>query len=160
MKYLILSTALFIVSIAEAQKDKKDLTLTFPYPEITNPSDPDPTTQTVKERTESLRKRIKEVIALIDSSDLNKVTYEYISPYWIARVAAEGKKPVNEVTALFSKVSENKLKKSKKELEKSLELEPLFLLNGRAASFLGEISSHGMSFWAYIDGKWRILPES
>lgn len=137
--------------------------LTFTMPVIADPADPDPTEQTAEQRTETLRKRTREAVALLDSEDLTSFFSDYVDPFWLARYAAGARVTVDELySQLLARPARTAemIERMKQVLRDSLELEPRFLLDGRAASFMEDDSSHTAEFWIYVDGKWRISPET
>ena len=151
--------------IANAQEPETAAqALTFTVPVIADPADPDPTEQTAEQRTETLRKRTREALVLLDAQDLKSFFSEYVDPFWLARSAAGAGLTVD---ALFSELVARSpdevaemMDRFQRVLRDSLELEPHFLLDGRAASFMEGHSSHTAEFWIYVDGKWRISPET
>jgi hypothetical protein len=155
---IVASVALFSASEACAQS-----VAAFHLQPSAAATNPEPTKQTPEERTKTLRACISEVMALIDKKEYKKFFYDYIDPFWLARGAAGGKESVDELIAKVvndPKTGETWMKRFKEVLERSLSMEPVWLLDGRVASFMTGHNSHTAEFWIYYEGKWRISPET
>lgn len=160
---MFLLSAMLLAAVSIAQ-ERKVSAREFPAAVIESPADPDPTTQSVAERTETLRKRMREAKSLLEAGKTEECFMKYIDPFWLARAAASSgstidelfKKQINSGSAGAKEISA----RFGKTLDASLTLEPEWLLNGRAASFITNRSSHTAEFWIYFDGKWRISPET
>ena len=164
-----LLVAYFVVSSSRAQNaadDTKNTAQLFHLRTVARPADPDPTTQSKPDRTQTLRKRISEAAELLNKADFKTFFHDYVDPFWLARATA-GRAPGSSVEQFLTETVLSNPQQTRamadafaSVLKKSLTKEPKWLLNGRAASFLEGRSSHTAEFWVYFDGKWRISPET
>jgi len=116
-----------------------------------------------------LRGRIKAVLALIEQKKYGEIAKEYMDPFWLARASASERirsppskeSSVDGLVDRMAKMNYFGSARFLKVLRRSLEAEPSWLLDGRAASFMEQAgSSHTAEFWVYFEGKWRISPET
>tara|TARA_R110002072_G_scaffold238769_2_gene396191 strand:- start:41420 stop:41959 length:540 start_codon:yes stop_codon:yes gene_type:complete len=159
----------FAVALATrvvAQEPDAPTSLKFHFATVAKPVDPDPTKQDEAARVKSLRKAISGANALLENDQIDRFFEEYINPFWFAPVV--GTPGTDTVDSFFSKaVRDNPARRKDfverfgRTLKASLQAEPKWLLNGRAASFMTRPNSHHTAeFWVYFDGKWRISPET
>lgn len=162
-----LSVAAFALAVAFPSTNSQDSAATkrtFLLRAVPNPADPDPATQTIPQRTATLRKRMAEAKALLDAGKMEQCFEEYIDPFWLARAAAGSGGTVGELLEkqiLGDKQSTQRMAAAfATTIESNLNAEPKWLINGRVASFMTGRSSHTAEFWIYFEGKWRISPET
>jgi len=133
---------------------------TFHLRTVDKPADPDPQQQTAAERLKTLRKRMAEANQLLEQEKYKEFVNDFIDPFWLARYAGSGEMTVEQLIDLLVTKDPKSMKRFSNTITKTLKMEPKWLLNGRAASFITDDSSHTAEFWIYYDGKWRISPET
>ena len=162
---VILFSSIYPAAVVAQESDPSAVaTQAFQLRTISKPADPDPTTQSTEGRTKTIRNRIVAAKALLDSGDHKTFFNDYVDPFWLARAAAGQEVSVDDLLTKQVIGDPNQIKAIAQRfgqvLEQSLKVEPKWLLNGRAASFMTGRSSHTAEFWVYFDGKWRISPET
>ena len=138
---------------------------TFGLRSVTNPVDPNPTTQSADERLATLRKRMRECEKLIKENKFEEFHLRFVDPFFMARAAAGGKKTrttreVIEQIVQEANATDDISRILLKSFDKVLKMEPQWMLDGRAASFISNHNSSHAEFWVYFEGRWRLSPET
>jgi hypothetical protein len=158
---LLLTAAAFVAS-------RSDVVLSFDDASgSTAAAQPDPTGQSDAERLETLRASIRAAIAVLDDKEMRKFLKEHVDPFWLARNASGGKISIDALIdeRILSDTQRDRtefmMERFRETLQSTLEQEPHWVFDGRAASFMDEGgSSHTAEFWVYFDGRWWISPET
>ena len=164
MLTLITLTVVSTENSVAQRDDSSESGQDFHLRSVSKPHDPDPTKQSDEERTQMLRKHIREARALLKAGNHRKFFQDHVDPFWVARAAASMNVQVDEF--LKKMLDENPDRRNAmterfaQTLDEIRNQEPMFLLNGRAASFMKNRSSLTAEFWVYFDGRWRMSPET
>ncbi len=162
--YLLVGIILvtFVMASAQDAPQTSRPMLTFNLRAMPNPADPDPESQSPEERNATLQKRMRAAKDLLDAGNVHEWLNEYFDPFPAARGASKTEFTIDE---LFEKILSDKARATRfitqhsEAIGQTLDKEPKWLLNGRAASFISEEHPRSpANFWIYFDGKWRLSP--
>ena len=100
-----------------------------------------------------MRNRMTEANQLLKQEKYGAFFNDFVDPFWTARYAAGAGRTVEEFVGQVLKDNAESLQRFAVTITKTLKAEPQWLLNGRAASFMTDHSSHTAEFWIYYDGE-------